>query len=218
MVFKRRARRSYTQMVTESVYPRGGWTRAFHYVRHRLHRLPDSPHSIARGIFAGVSISFTPFFGLHFIGAALVARLIRGNMLAALLATFVVNPVTLPLVAFISLKLGHLILGTTFDETVHASLLQTIVATGDELKNNFLAIFSDATATWDRTLGFYRGAFLPYLIGGIAPGVVSGLIFYYISEPLIAAYQKRRRRKLKDRFEELKARLVRRSARPPKKP
>ncbi|RMD91547.1 MAG: DUF2062 domain-containing protein, partial [Alphaproteobacteria bacterium] len=94
------------------VYPRGGWWRAATYVWHRLRRLPDSPHRIARGIGAGVFVSFTPLFGMHFVLAALIALLIRGNVLAAVLATFFGNPLTFPLIAAASLKLGALILGS----------------------------------------------------------------------------------------------------------
>jgi hypothetical protein len=66
-VFKRRTPRSYVQIVGEAFYPRGGWTRAAWYVAHRLRRLPDPAHRISRGIFAGVFVSFTPFYGLHFL-------------------------------------------------------------------------------------------------------------------------------------------------------
>ena len=88
MVFKRRTPRTYLQMLAEAFWPRGGWTRAFHYVKHRIRRLPDNPHRIARGVGAGVFVSFTPLFGLHFISAVASAWIVRGNMLAALLGTF----------------------------------------------------------------------------------------------------------------------------------
>ncbi|WP_343116203.1 DUF2062 domain-containing protein [Ostreiculturibacter nitratireducens] len=207
MVFKRRAKRSYARILAEAFYPRGGWTRAFHYVRHRLHRLPDKPYRIARGVAAGVFVSFTPFFGLHFIFAALVAKLIRGNILASLLATFFGNPLTFPIIGFVSLKLGHLILGTRFDVAAHASLLSSFTSAGGELKDNFFAIFTDETAHWESLIGFFDSVFLPYLVGGIVPGIMTGVAFYYLSEPVIAAYQKRRRKKLKERFEKLKAKL-----------
>ncbi|MCX8509052.1 MAG: DUF2062 domain-containing protein, partial [Rhodobacteraceae bacterium] len=99
MVFRRRDRRPVLRALTELIFPRGGWKRATQYVIHRLRRLPDPPHRIARGIFAGVFISFTPFFGFHFFGAIAIAMVLRGNVLAALLATFFGNPVTTPLIA-----------------------------------------------------------------------------------------------------------------------
>ena len=119
MVFKRRDPRSYLRMIAEVFWPRGGWTRAFHYVKHRIRRLPDDPHRIARGVGAGVFVSFTPFFGLHFITAALSAKIVRGNILASLLGTFFGNPITFPIIAFFSMKLGKWMLGTRFDEAQH---------------------------------------------------------------------------------------------------
>ena len=70
------------------LYPRGGWLRAFHYVKHRVRRLPDSPQKIARGVAAGVFTAFTPFYGFHFVTAYILARLVRGNGLASMMATF----------------------------------------------------------------------------------------------------------------------------------
>lgn len=207
MVFKRRTPRTYLQMLAEAFWPRGGWTRAFHYVKHRIRRLPDDPHRIARGVGAGVFISFTPLFGLHFLSAVAVAKLVRGNLLASLLGTFFGNPVTFPIIAFASMKFGHLILGTSFDESQHATLFGKFVGAGEDLKHNFFALFTDATTQWGNLYNFWNEVFLPYMVGGLLPGIVAGVASYYLSEPLIAAYQKHRRKRLRDRFEKLRARL-----------
>ncbi|MEL6961065.1 MAG: DUF2062 domain-containing protein, partial [Pseudomonadota bacterium] len=61
MVFKRRDPKPFLRGALELLWPRGGWARAFHYVRHRLRRIPDSPERIARGIWAGVFTTFSPF-------------------------------------------------------------------------------------------------------------------------------------------------------------
>ena len=100
-MFKRRETRSWLRAIAEFFYPRGGWRRAASYVGHRLRRLPDPPHRIARGIAAGVFVCFTPFFGLHFFMAAILAFLMQGNIVAALLATFFGNPLTFPFIAAI---------------------------------------------------------------------------------------------------------------------
>ena len=111
MVFKRRDRRPIWKIVLDFLYPRGGWVRAFEYVRHRVSRLPDTPEKIGRGIWAGVFTTFTPFFGLHFVIAWLLSRIMRGNVLAALMATFFGNPLTYVPIAATSLWFGHRILG-----------------------------------------------------------------------------------------------------------
>ncbi|MDP5218152.1 DUF2062 domain-containing protein [Ruegeria sp. 2205SS24-7] len=204
MVFKRRDRRSPVQVVSEFLYPRGGWTRAFHYVKHRVRRLPDSPERIARGIGAGVFASFTPFYGLHFVIAVLCARLINGNFLASLSGTFFGNPLTYVPIGVISLQTGHFILGTKYRERVSNSLLDKFADAGSDLWHNCLAMFTDRKAHWHGLEVFYDEIFYPYMIGGIAPGLIAGAICYYLSVPLIRAYQQRRRAKIKAKFEAIR--------------
>lgn len=204
MVFKRRDRRSPVQIASEFVYPRGGWTRAFHYVKHRVRRLPDSPERIARGIGAGVFAAFTPFYGLHFVVAALAARLINGNILAALSGTFFGNPLTYVPIGVICLQAGHFILGTEFQEgDTHGLMGKFADALGD-LKDNIIAIFSDRVADWSGLRVFYDEVFFPYLVGGILPGLLAGAICHYLSLPLIRTYQQRRRAKIKAKFDEIR--------------
>jgi uncharacterized protein len=93
------------------VYPQGGFRRATQYVLHRMRRLPDSPHRIARGVFAGSMVGFLPLPGMQFIAAWLASRAVKGNLLAALLATFNTNPITTPFFAVLAMSLGHWMLG-----------------------------------------------------------------------------------------------------------
>ncbi len=209
MVFKRRTKRSYGRIVAESFWPKGGWTRAFHYVKHRLRRLPDSPRRIARGVFAGVFVCFTPLFGLHFLAAAGLAFVLNGNILAALLATFFGNPITFPIIALMSLQIGHWLLGSTFEQGKEGALADKFIGAWQDLKGNVIAAFSDGPAHWEHLADFFREVFLPYLVGGIVPGLIAGLVAYYLSEPVIAAYQKRRKKKLHERFLALRAKLHR---------
>ncbi|WP_108861282.1 MULTISPECIES: DUF2062 domain-containing protein [Ruegeria] len=204
MVFKRRDRRSPVQIASEFVYPRGGWTRAFHYVKHRVRRLPDSPERIARGIGAGVFASFTPFYGLHFLVAAVVARLLNGNILAALSGTFFGNPLTYVPIGVVCLQTGHFLLGTKFHKGDTHGLMGKFTDAMGDLKNNFIAMFTDRVADWHGLSIFYNEVFFPYMIGGVLPGILAGVICSYLSLPLIRTYQQRRRDKIKAKFDEIK--------------
>ncbi len=204
MVFKRRDRRSLLKTVAEFFYPRGGWYRAFLYVKHRVRRLPDTPERIARGIWAGVFTTFTPFYGMHFVVAFLIARTIRGNILAALSATFFGNPLTYVPIGVISLKTGHFLLGTTFDEDRHTGFLGKFAHAGGALKDNLCALFTGRDADWNGLMVFYHDIFYPYMVGGLIPGAVAGTVAYYLSVPLIRAYQQRRRAKIKAKFDVIK--------------
>lgn len=214
MVFKRRDKRPLAVALWEVLWPRGGWGRAFHYIRHRLNRLPDPPHRIARGVFAGVFVSFTPFFGLHLIVAAVLARMMRGNVLAALFATLVGNPFTFPFIAVLSIKLGNKILGLAHTPLHADGLLQTFAQAFDNLRHNLLAIFTHEPTQWGGMSDFLADIFLPYLVGGLAPGIAAGLLGYHIALPIVSAYQHRRRSRLKDRFAALRAKLPHRHAQP----
>lgn len=204
MVFKRRDRRSPLQIATEFVYPRGGWGRAFLYVKHRVRRLPDTPERIARGVGAGVFTTFTPFYGMHFVVAFLIARMIRGNILAALSGTFFGNPLTYVPIGVISLKTGYFLLGTRFDEGRHRSFFGKFADASRDLKDNIFAMFTDAETNWEGLRIFYHEIFFPYMIGGLIPGILAGVIAYYLSVPVIRAYQNRRRAKIKAKFEAIK--------------
>ena len=206
MVFKRRDKRPLWKAVADFLWPRGGWTRAFHYVKHRLRRLPDPPHRIARGIFAGIFVTFSPFFGLHFFLAASLAWVMRGNIVAALLSTFVGNPLTFVPIAASSLQTGYFILGlgTPLGDTVERSLGGKFVDAGRDLKDNLWAMFTDESADWSHLQLFYDEVFFPYMIGGLIPGLIAGLVGYYVSLPVIQAYQNRRKGALKAKWDAIR--------------
>lgn len=204
MVFKRRDRRPIWKIVADFVYPRGGWARAFEYVKHRVRRLPDTPERISRGIWAGVFTSFTPFFGLHLLVAVIIARLMRGNILASLMATFFGNPLTYLPIAVASLSTGHFLQGTRPEGSLESSLGAKFGGAWQDLWHNFLAMFTPARADWHGLAVFYDEVFYPYMIGGIVPGVFTATIAYYLAVPLIGAYQNRRRRALRAKLDQLK--------------
>ncbi|WP_291729414.1 DUF2062 domain-containing protein [Leisingera sp. F5] len=206
MVFRRRDRRPPLRALANFLWPRGGWGRAFLYVKHRVRRLPDSPERIARGIWAGVFTTFTPFYGLHFLVAAVISRLMNGNILASLSATFFGNPLTYVPIGVASLQTGHWILGTEFDEEVDKSLVGKFMAAGGDLKDNLFALFKDQPADWQGLHLFYNEVFYPYMIGGIVPGIITATVCYVLSLPVIRVYQQRRRSKIKAKFEAIKQR------------
>jgi uncharacterized protein (DUF2062 family) len=211
LVFKRRDRRPIWQVVLDFVYPRGGWGRAAQYVKHRVRRLPDTPEKIARGIWAGVFAAFSPFYGFHFIVAAVVAKVMRGNILASLMATFFGNPLTYIPIGVAALSTGHWVQDHPFDRSMLVGTkandmcglgCQFSTAFWD-LWHNIKAPFGPEVADWRGLAMFYNEVFYPYMIGGAISGVIVATICYYICVPLIAAYQKRRRNALQMKLAQL---------------
>jgi len=144
--------------------------------------------------------------------ATLLALALRANILAALLGTFVGNPLTFPLIAAVSMELGSWILG-------HGSVPLPLVlsAFSDasiDLWRNFIAVFSDKPVHWNGLDVFWDRVFLPYLVGGLVPGFAAAIAAYVLANPVIAAYQRARVARLKKRFAKKRQRVIsrRRSA------
>jgi uncharacterized protein (DUF2062 family) len=175
--------------------PRKSWRRGFEYIGRRVQRLPDSPHRIALGFACGVLASFTPLFTLHFVVAMGIAWVLRSNLIAAALGTAFGNPLTFPFIAGVSLELGGWMLG---------------VEKGLDGFNPGMA-FTDFSRFMDRI-------FLPYLVGGVLPGLLCAVVCYVLLRPLVAAYQSRRRQKLTAAAALRMARRPTRGHAPPRRP
>jgi uncharacterized protein len=201
LVFKRRDRLGWGAWLREQIYPRGGFKRAIRYVVHRMRRLPDQPHRVARGVFAGSLIGFLPLPGVQFLAAWGAARLIRGNVLAALLATFNTNPVTTPLFAVLAMSLGHWIMG--IEAPLNGEYIGRAFAhAGGDLWYNMTAIFHPhKVARWAGLAQFWREVYLPYFVGALGPAILISAASYYVTIPLVEAYQKARAAKAKERGE-----------------
>jgi uncharacterized protein (DUF2062 family) len=83
-----------------------GWRRAVRYSRLRITRLSDSAHKIAMGLSLGMAVSFSPIVGTHFIQVLGLAWLLRANVLASIIGTFIGNPWTYPFIWWGSIKFG----------------------------------------------------------------------------------------------------------------
>jgi hypothetical protein len=145
-------------------------------------------------------VSFTPFFGFHFLSAALLGWVLRGNIIAALLATFVGNPLTTPIIAITSVELGHRMLGIDAPMDVK-SIIAAFTNAGTELWGNARALFTADVVHWENLGTFFGTIFWPYLVGGLLPGLAIGLAFYWATIPIVRAYQKIRAGQAQARLE-----------------
>ena len=131
--------------------------RASKYFYFRFVRARSSPSEMARGIFIGLFVAFTPTFGVQSVSSVFLAAIFRGNKILAGLAPFVTNPVTMPF--FYG---GTYLLG--------ASLLQ------NPIDYTFLSKPS-LTGLWDAGSDIFRALW----VGGIVVGFVVGLIGYFLT-------------------------------------
>jgi uncharacterized protein (DUF2062 family) len=183
-MFRRRHPIPLGQRVHGWLWPQMGWRRLGTYLIRRLTRLPGTPHSIATGFACGTAISFTPFLGLHTVLSVLLAFLLRGNYLAAMVGTLVGNPWTFPFIWVASAELGHALLGGAppsleafqgphFDAFVHK-------------------------------LG---GLIWPMAVGSLPLGTLAGLAVYFPVARTVAAYQTGRRHRRERRRAERRRQL-----------
>jgi len=205
VVFRRREKLSLWQRIAGGFWPRAGWPRTLRYFSHRIRRLPDTPAKVARGMFAGTLVSMLPLPGMQIVVGGLLAWAIRGNILAAVLCAFISNPLTTPFIAVSSITLGQFLIGG------EAALTPRMVANafaeaGRDLWHNAQALFDpDMTASWVGLAKFWDTVYLPYFTGALVIGIVSGIVAYYMSLPLVSAYQRGRKRRLADRAQEMRA-------------
>ncbi len=204
MIFKRRDKPPFRERLREVLFPRKGFWRGMDYIRKRLHRLPDSPHRIALGFACGAFVSFTPFFTLHFFLAAGLAWVMRGNILASIFGTAIGNPLTFPLIATGSLWFGRFLLGRGGEESDFEAVTHAFAEAFNSLWATTQSWFGYGPSMADGIVLFLDDVFLPYLIGGLAPGLVCAVISYWTIGPIVAAYQERRRRKLEKRAERVR--------------
>ncbi len=205
MVFKRRDKPPFFSRLREVLLPQKGWRRGIEYLGHRVRRLPDTPHRISLGLACGLFASFTPFFGLHFILAVAFARVVRGNILAALIGTAFGNPLTFPFIASIALKTGRAILGHAPGTSNFQMLTKAFREFFEVLWQSLLSLAGSGEAQWAKLTIFLQDVFWPYLVGGILPGLIAAIACYFLCRPVVAAYQVRRRARLLARLRALEA-------------
>lgn len=154
------------------IWPRRGWWRAWQYFIKRVLRLQGTPHAIALGVAAGVFISFTPLIGLHVTLALVLAWVTGGNLIAAVLGTFIGNPLTFPVIWASTFYLGNWVLGKAA-VPFHFGIAKSLRT------ESFHAIWP---------------LLKPMIVAGVPMGILFAIACYFPVRGLVHAYQKRRRR------------------------
>ena len=192
-MFKRRERRSIFRFFYEVVFSLKGITRAIEYVGIRLKRIPDTPHKISLGMSCGIFASFTPLFGLHFLIAGLLSYVLRANVLASLIGTFIGNPITFPIITVFNLKLGEWILGSNeYSSGDGGKIFEGFL---DFIFLIYKSLFTEGLIgenSVPRMNEFLYGVFIPYSLGGLILGISIAIISYFLLRPLVSTYQKKR--------------------------
>lgn len=160
-----------------------GLTRAWRYVVHRMARLKASPHAIALGFAAGAFASFTPFVGLHFILAGLIAFALRSSILASAIGTAVGNPLTFPFIWLSTYNVGAALLG----REAKGEVLLDLPAAPESVANAGMMEFAG------KLFQRIEPVFLPMLIGGTLLGLACAAACYFIVRLSVDRFKQRRK-------------------------
>ena len=185
MLFKRRHIPPLRERIRVALWPRRSWSRSIRYIAKRLYRMGGTPHMIAMGIAAGAFAACLPYLGIQFLTAGLLAWALRASISAAVLSTFLANPLTLPLIWSASYQLGDAMLGGA-GHLDAAQLQEGLLRSGERLTNGAPgALQSIAELFWP--------IFMPISLGSLPLGLMVAVFFYYTSKPMLEAYQRRRK-------------------------
>jgi uncharacterized protein (DUF2062 family) len=179
-MFRRRNPLPVLHRARELVWPRRGWRRTTLYIAHRLGRLPGTPYRIAAGFACGAAISFTPLMGLHFVCAALLSLLMRGNVVASAVGTVIGNPWTFPFIWIWTYNLGRWLLSESGENVLP-----------DDLSMHY--IFENIWSVGR-----------PMMIGGLPTALVAWFAFFWPAYAAVSEYQRRRRKRVREKVMKLK--------------
>jgi uncharacterized protein (DUF2062 family) len=141
----------------------------------------EPPEHIARGVAIGSFIAVTPTVGFQIYLALLLATLARGNRVAAIAMTFILNPfIVIPpsYWYFPAYYLGLFLLG--MEGVGFSQIIEVYESTGGlyELMSNL----------WSLGIVVYG----PMLLGGTVMGVPIAFVMYHASLRLVVRHRARR--------------------------
>ena len=132
----------------------------------KLVRVKDTQDKLAIGFACGSMVSFSPFIGFHFFLAIIFAYILRGNIVASLIGTFIGNPFTFPFIWIFIYKVGNIF----FKNDQNVSLELT-----------FQSLFDQG-----------YDILMPMLIGSLIVSIPIWLISYFTLKFLMSSFKKRR--------------------------
>lgn len=181
-MFRRRQKHSSFSRLRDFFWPRAGWHRSTRYVFHRVARIPGSSYSLAAGFACGAAISFTPFIGLHFVLSALLAYVLRANIIASAIGTAVGNPWTFPFIWVGVYEVGSWLTDINGLHAHHVDFLEVLTESMQALYALDFQYLGDVG--WP--------VLAPMLAGCLPVGIFVWGLSYITLRPMIAKYQSAR--------------------------
>jgi len=160
------------------------WMLSLKSVARRLVNLRASPHEVALGCAIGAFVSVTPLLGVQTILAVLLTTLLRGNVPAAIVGTFVGNPLSWPFIWASTYAMGLQIVG--FEDMLDPATFQ------HNMLLVWAAVIEHSPQVLDATVALLWPLVWPMLAGSIPLGLLTGAVVYYICRNGVQAWRHRR--------------------------
>lgn len=173
------------------------WRRNMRATFLKVARFRDHPNRITIGLCCGIFMSFSPFFGFHFIMSVILAYFLGGNLKASLIGTAAGNPITFPIIATSSIALGDWILGRSGEMV--STPIAALKGAGSQLWNNFIDLLFgvEAPLQWGSILEVWDNVFLPYMLGGMVYGGIAAVGSFFVLRSAIEGFKAARRHRIK---------------------
>ncbi len=169
--------------IKDLFWPRMGPKRYARYIMHKIVRLRASPRFIGGGLAVGILVSFTPFLGFHLGLCISVAWLLGYSIPAAIIGSFVGNPVTLPFMFYMSYAVGRLAMHLT------GYVRSPNVAPMDVVPMEAVQHF-----TVETIIEKFAHYFMPMAIGSILIAIIVGPFMVMLCTWFVATLQATRRK------------------------
>lgn len=128
--------------------------------------LDDTPHSIALGAAIGVFVAFTPTVGVQMLVVLLIAGLTRPlfrfNRVAALIAVYISNPLTMVPLYWFNYTIGRLYFPSTMSREEFAEVFQ----------------YRNFAEWWDAVTLLFVDLGVPLVAGSLIVGGACGIVTY----------------------------------------
>ena len=156
------------------------WVR---YQYLKLVRIDDAPGKVAMGMAVGVFLGVFPTFGLGAVLALILAVIFRFNKAAAVIGSFIMNPLTTPFFWSGSAILGAMLVGGDWHRT-----LQAVEAFSKHFTfHDFLT-----RDLWRILVGAAKKSLYIYLIGNLIISLLFAVLAYFLTLKLTVAYRRRK--------------------------
>lgn len=148
----------------------------------RLQRSAEDPHKVALGAAIGMWINFVPLPGFGAMLALLIAWLLRGNLAAAFIVQMIGNPSTMPLIWWISYRLGKIVIPG--------------MPEGQHLKQ--LMANMNPAYVMEHAQVLMHTVMLPLWVGGQILGLILGALTYWLLHWEVKRFWEARRARRKE--------------------